>query len=273
MALVTLAITKALLGQIASDAVFGHMIGHASGVIRKYCGSYLYGVASEITAGANGVLRMYGHEFQTGDSVRISQSNCTPAIDDDYEITVLDRDRFSVDEEVDSGGTFAMVSPIVHQVVNSAGGNSIFVAPPVQELLRVWVDVNGEFGDDTELELDDCRLGGLDRGVSQTGQIFRNGDTWPAAARVTASGMQTLGDGVPASVKVEYVAGSKSIMTDVQAAAVSLVKRLAESLKKGGLLKSESLDYYSYSLATGEEELRAIGALNSILSRRKQWVI
>lgn len=140
---------------------------------------------------------------------------------------------------------------------------------PVQEIINLWFDVNGLYGDGPNAFPSSSLLtlgtqyvlvkdsGGVEsfRGIARriggtTGGWLGYYPTNYYSGKLAATRLPVwpFGEG---NIKVEYTAGFASIPESIQAAVVMLVAWFVRSMPLGGPLSSENLGSYSYSMGSG----------------------
>lgn len=287
MALTTLTATKLHLGisGSAEDSALAAWIRSASAIVRSETGRYWCGVIQANTAAAATVITCYGHGLATGDTISISGSNCTPTIDGARTITRTGTDTFTVPVTVTVAGTAGIFA--VTRTEYYAGRGTPFLAlnqTPVQSVASIYEDsgayygeASGAFGASTLLTAgtDYClsRDNASSAAVSTSGIILRIGASWPAASQklsglLSKAAMPGLGN-----IKVTYTAGLEFMEPDLELAVMQVAASLRQSASSGGALQSESLDYYSYSRASGSEQSRMLGSAVSLLKRFKRVAV
>ena len=152
---------------------------------------------------------------------------------------------------------------------------------PVTEIVSVHEDCRGFFGsypdsfdpntelvsgEDYALKLD-AIFG--DQGTSESGILIRIDSVWP---RVRLNRRENLNLQVAhslGSIRVQYEAGysADNMPANLKYAVAALVGLVQSTAAQGFSLQSESLDYYSYTRGSGEDELKRIEDVRSILRK------
>lgn len=163
------------------------------------------------------------------------------------------------------------------------GGRALVLRQrPVQSIASIHVDNRGFFGEaagafgaesllvageDYALQRDH----GSDTEQSQSGIVLRLGNNWPAApARYRGLLAQGARRGI-GNIKVVYTAGYATPPADLELAANNLVAILRRTAASGAPVRSERLDYYSYTLASDASAARQLGGIRATLARYKRW--
>lgn len=158
------------------------------------------------------------------------------------------------------------------------GGNGTsrlqLLNPPVASITSIHVDADRTFGASTLLTADTDYVFDSDNGV-----VYRIGSWWPSVLRHTRGqvsggylqyGSRSLvATEAPAfqNIQVIYVGGNSTCPEDVKFGIISIVALIRIQQDRGGPLTSESLDYYSYTLAGHEESSRHLASARSALAR------
>lgn len=155
---------------------------------------------------------------------------------------------------------------------------------PVQSITSVHEDRDGFYGDGTDafsastaltegedfvLRKDDATA----TEVSKSGILYRIGKGWPRP-RITNRGQlsNSPGNGM-GNIKVVYVAGWATVPADIAFAANKLVTSMLQARGLSGRLVSESIEDYSYNLATSDDEAKMLDSVKGSLARYKRVVI
>lgn len=272
MSLVLLSSVKSNLGiaDTAQDAKLTGLIRAAGAIIRNYLNKYIGGLIASNTLANPTVVTSIGHGLVTGDTVVIGGSNCTPTIDGSRVITRLSDDTFSVPVNVTGAGTAGYYAKTLTQFYCGTGQAVLILSEnPVLSLTSVYLDNAAYFGDaagafasDTLLEIGTGFA--LDK---PRGFLVNLPGRWPnvneRVAHLLASGVR---DGI-GNVKVTWTPGyAEGVPYDISQAASQLVCELLQSAESGGGMQSESLDYYSYSRASGAEQAAMLSSVKGMLA-------
>ncbi len=154
---------------------------------------------------------------------------------------------------------------------------------PVSLITNVWLDNSGYFGKrpggfDTTALLVEGTDYVLDYDqnatISKSGILFRIGTTWPVLTRVSTLGRLAPDQG-PAhgNIKVSYTAGYAhgAVPADLQGAIAWIMAFLDRNLPVGGLLKSEHLGAYAYTIADVNKGRPELGSAYQVLSHYKDY--
>lgn len=165
------------------------------------------------------------------------------------------------------------------------GKQSLFLNNyPVTSITSVHLDNGGYFGDGSDafaastlltegtdyvLNKDDAS----ETEVSRSGELFRIGGVWDRPlVRKRGQLCSAPGSG-KGNIKVVYVGGYETVPKDLEHCANRLVVSLYNSKTASGPLSSESIEDYSYTLASGEDAARSLDSSHSVLSRYRRIVI
>jgi hypothetical protein len=291
MALTTRAALKIHLGIQAADttqdAALDARIREASAAVRSFCGRWLGGAVQFISTGASPTITCLGHSLKTGDTVYFVHSNCSPTLDGQaLAITVSDEDTFTVTPAaaVTTAGTSAWLVRSVTEYLPGTGSRELLLRHcPVRSITSVYEDsgayygeASGAFAASTLLTAgtDYClaRDNAAENEVSRSGVLLRIGGYWPRSTvrsegMLAASAAPGLGN-----VKVTYLTGWAPIPADLRAATHSLAVQMMQGATVGGPLQSESLDYYSYQLATAAKG-SPLGSVRQLLSQKYKELV
>lgn len=285
MALATLSAIKTHLGISGSteDTALSALIRQVTEAIRSYTHRNLGDAISSITAAASAVVTSLGHGLETGDTIVVYGSDCTPTIDGSRVVTRLTDDTFSVPITTSVAGTAGFFARQFVEFHRGGGTSRLYLREtPVQSISSIYLDnaaywgsADGAFaastlltdGTDYALVLDDSR--GQE---SRSGLIERINDAWPSIV-VRPSGLLA---GMPqpglGNIKVTYVGGYRRLPGDIELAIARYVATIRNEAKAGGPLESESLDYYSYTRVSPDMQAKAMGSIQQLLGRYKTWV-
>lgn len=283
MALTTLPELNLSLGieDGTENAQLVHLLRRATAIIRDYTQRFHGGVIQYITAENPAKVTSIGHQLRTGDVIKIAGANATPSIDGIQTITKVDADTFTLDGvTVTTAGNCGFYGKRVTEIHSGTGDMSFFLRErPVQEIEKLWLDQSALYGDESGAFPDaDLLTAGVDYalehdgdGLSRSGRVVRARSYWPhRAVRVKGLITQHAGD-AQGNIKVQFIAGWIELPDSLKAATEAFVAELLRSINKGGPMQSESLDYYSYTRASAEEENKALSSIKSMLKRHKTW--
>lgn len=158
-------------------------------------------------------------------------------------------------------------------------------ARPATQVLRVWVDPEGYWGQGVDpfgvedlLEPSEYAIEvDQEDGSSRCALLYRTNGSWPrpfvtAAGNLSASAAYRTGN-----VKVEYVAGSDVLPGAIVLAINLSVVRVWRSAKYGGLVESETTPKYSFKLFTGQMQADGIASFSpevlGLLARYREVAI
>jgi len=260
--------------ETAEQAALKHLLRRANALIRTRTRRFHGGVIESNNEASPTIIRSYGHGLESGDTIVISGSNCTPTIDGSRVVTVLDQDSFTVPIAVTSAGTAGYYAK---QFIEYYDGNNLRELQlrnvPVRSVANVWLDPNGHYGQgadafnsstllvvaqDYDLELSEV-------GYSATGCLRKLWGVWPG--NTDRVGMQAIAVPGNGNIKVQYVSGYRSMPTDLSLAAEVVVADLYRTASDGASMASESIDYYSYTRLSAADEENALSSAKSLLKR------
>lgn len=286
MSLTTLHDVKTLLGITGSsdDVRLTALLRVASGVIRNHINNYVGGIITGITAASPAVVTSVGHGLSDGDSITISGSDSGVSINGAQTITWISRDKFSVavDNSAGIAGTTGRYVRSYTEFYNGTGTPDLFLRNrPVTAVSSVYLDNNAYSGQGTDpfpsttllTAGTDYMLDLQSSGMCKSGRLIRLSGGWPALKVATAGRLVARTDIGRGNIKVTYTAGYTTIPDDLQSAVAMLVQVLRKTTKKGLPITSESLDYYSYQLASDSEATQQLGSMKQILASYKRLVI
>lgn len=169
------------------------------------------------------------------------------------------------------------------------GNNSRYLVlnhRPVQSITSVHQDSDAYFGQaDNAFESADALTEGEEYVLirdnntsasekSKRAMLLKLKGVWPAAEKSTDGLLSQHLAGAAGNIKVVYVAGYDTIPVDLESAVHQIVAVMRQSSGHGGPLQSESLDYYSYQLASADPQGRhPLSHPKQILSRYKEAAI
>jgi hypothetical protein len=294
MSLTTLVSVKNHLGiastDTSQDARLLQFMGQASESIRSYCAQNLGWVISSITAGEAALLNVPAHGLQDGQTVNINRSQCTPSIDGGQIITVVDDDNFTVPVAVETGsaanianaGYFARTYTEFYWGRNRR--EMILRQRPVQAVSALYYDPTGYFGqgnpsfDPTSTLLTDgidytLRIDNNDAvEKSKAGIVLKINGYWPGSTDRVRGLLGANPVDAPGNIKVIYTGGWSVLPAPIVYATNMLAGVMKRSATKGGVLQSETVDYYTYTLASANKGTE-LGDIKQSLSRYKAMQI
>lgn len=287
MSLSTLDTLKTALGVTGTseDTALAQWLAEASALARSLKGQYVGGVISANTIASPTVVTSYGHGLQTGETIYVRGSNSTPTIDGERVVTVLTRDTFSIPVNVTVAGTLGSFAKIVTEYLSGDGTEKLLLRQrPVQSVASVYLDADGYFGQGSDpFPASTLLTAGTDYCLqrdtptsqaeqSKAGILLRIGGVWPdlyRGRRGLLVAEQSLGAG---NIKVTYTAGWASVPLTDQAAVHQMVGLMRTTQGLGGSIRSLSLDYFSFTLATAAETRDEVHSIKKMLGIGKEWV-
>lgn len=286
MSLETLAQIKVDLGISGSgeDTTLTKFLREACAVIRKHCGAYIGGKIESYTAANPTVCTAIGHELESGDTIVIANSNGT-SIDGSRVVTRVSDDTFTVPVNVASVGTAGDYYRTLTEYYAGNGRRELQLNQrPVISIGSVYEDTgayygeaSGAFASTTLLTAGTqyCLLrdNGDKAEQSLGGILLRLGGVWPAGSEQLRGMLTTSPAPGLGNIKVTYNAGYAVVPADVRRAVAKLVAEIRVSAGQPSDIQSESLDYYSYSKMSADEQAKALTSVKGLLKRYKRWVI
>lgn len=285
--LTTLDTLKTALGVTGSseDTALTQWLAEASALARQISKQYIGGLISANTLANPTVVTSIGHGLQTGETIYIRGSNSTPTIDGERVVTRISRDTFSVPVNVTVAGTAGSYGKAVTEYYSGDGTDRLMLRQrPVQSVGSVYVDEDGYFGEGSDpfpastlltAGSDYCLLRDTTSAEveqSKAGILLRLGGVWPDItrhARGLLSGERAAGRG---NIKVTSTVGWANIPEPTQMAVHMLVGLMRSTQGLGGQIRSLSLDYFSYTLATASETKDDALSIRRLLGVGKEWV-
>lgn len=268
----------------SEDVLLAQMIGVCSDAIRGYVKQWLGAFLIANSAASPTVITCFGHGLQTGDVITISGSNCTPTIDGERVVTVVDQNQFSIPVGVMVDGTAGHFSRTYTEYYSGHGNQFLKLRQrPVQSVSSVYLDNAGYWGEGTDAFSSETRLTpGRDYALvrdngdaveqSLSGQIARLGGVWDQpATRVAGLLTSVPGQGL-GNIKVTYAAGFAPVPLRYQLACQQMVASVRSTRSLGAAVQSESYDYYQYQLAPAAEQALTLGSVKQLLADLREWV-
>ena len=286
MSLSTLTRTKTHLGisGTTEDTLLAQLIGNCSDAIRTYTKKWLGAFVISNTVANPTVLTCYGHGLQTGDSITISGSNCSPTIDGARTVTWLSADTFSVAVNVTTAGTAGYFSKTFTEFYSGNGTRYLHLRQsPVQSVTSVYEDqaayygeASGSFaaaslltaGTDYALRRDNANA----TEKSLSGIIERIGTNWTMPTGGHNGLLTAIAERPIGNIKVTYVAGYAPLPVRFQMACEQYVAIMRRIRTTGAALTSEQYDYYNYTLSATADQANELGSVRQLLSSDKAWV-
>lgn len=287
MSLSTLETLKTALGVTGTseDVALAQWLAEASAVARALKSQYVGGLISANTVAASTVVTSYGHGLQTGETIYIRGSNSTPTIDGERVVTVTGRDTFTVPVTVTVAGSAGSFARTITEYLSGDGTEKLLLRHrPVQSVASVYVDDDGYFGQGTDpFPASTLLTAGTDYCLqrdtpssqieqSKAGILLRIGNVWPDLYRNRRGLLvaeQSLGVG---NIKVTYTAGWGTVPLTDQSAVHQMVGLMRTTQGLGGSIRSLSLDYFSFTLATAAETKEEVQSIKKMLGIGKEWV-
>lgn len=272
------------LNNTSEDALIAQLIGVCSDLIRGYCKQWLGSFIIANSAASPTVITSYGHGLQTGDIIIVAGSNCTPTIDGERVVTVIDQSTFTIPVAVTIDGTAGYFSRKVTEYYSGNGQPFMRLRQrPVQSITSVYVDNTGYWGDGANAFAAATVLtSGTDYALvkdnadateqSLAGQVFRIGATW-LRYPLRIPGMLTSVNGLSkGNIKVTYTFGFAPVPLRYQLACMQMVASVRNTRTLGGAVSGESYDYYSYTMGPAAEQALQMGSVKQLLGNVKEWV-
>lgn len=178
-------------------------------------------------------------------------------------------------------GTWLLQSTTLTEFYQGTGRQLLVLRHrPVTSITTVHVDetaaygfASGSFGSSTLLTQGrDYALDITSAGYSRSGLLRRIGDVWRNTSKIDGNLSPMPMDGA-GNIRVVYVAGMATIPDDIKMAHILMTRALLNSIKVGGTIQSQSLDYYSYTLASDAEAQASLTSAKRILSRYKEHIL
>lgn len=163
--------------------------------------------------------------------------------------------------------------------------------PVILSGLAVYLDNSGRFGQNPDGSFDstvtvltrgtdyvlltDGCLPGTSTKCSYKGVIQRIGTVWPNRVRYTPGQVTTTTAAAQGNVKVVYTAGWPITPYDVRAAVCQIAAWVRKNADKGGMVTSESLGSYSYSLAASasSQSFPEAASIRATINNYKEWPV
>lgn len=268
----------------SEDVLLAQMIGVCSDTIRGYVKQWIGAFLIANSAASPTVITSYGHGLQTGDVITISGSNCTPTIDGERIVTVIDQNQFSLPVAIAIDGTAGHFSRTFTEYLS--GNGNLFLKlrqRPVQSVSSVHLDNSAFWGAGTEAFSSATLLTvGRDYALvrdngdaveqSLSGQLARLGGVWDQPAKRTPGLLTAVPGQALGNIKVSYTAGFSPVPLRYQLACQQMVASVRSTRSLGGAVQSESYDYYRYQLAPAAEQALTLGSVKQLLGDLKEWV-
>lgn len=285
--LTTLQTLKTALGVSGSgeDTALTQWLAEGSALARQITKQYIGGLISANTLANPTVVTSIGHGLQTGETIVILGSNSTPTIDGERVVTVIDRDTFSVPVNVTVAGTKGSYAKVVTEFYSGDGTNKLILRQrPVQAIGSVYVDADGYFGEGADaFPASSLLTAGSDYCLqrdtttalaekSKVGILLRIGGVWPDITRQARGLLSGERSGGMGNIKVTSTVGWGTVPEPTQMAVHMLVGMMRTTQGLGGQIRSLSLDYFSYTLATAAETKDDVLSVKRLLGIGKEWV-
>jgi hypothetical protein len=289
VALSTLALAKIHLGitGTANDTALTQWLAQAVSMVRRETGRWLGGMISSNTVADPTIITSIGHGLQTGDLIVIRGSNCTPSIDGEQTVTEVSRDTFSVDVAVTVAGTAGYYG---RKITEYYGGDDtdllLLRQRPVQSISSVYVDSQAFYGEASgAFDSSTLLVAGTDYALlrdgsttraekSSIGGLVRIGNVWPAVRKRDRGHLSSYSGMGLGNIKVTSTIGYAVLPDDIVGMVNTAVAILQRTAATGASLASESLEYYSYSLAqstSGNDDM--VASLKRMIGRYKEVLV
>jgi len=259
---------------VLTEASAGLLLAAATGAIESYCNSYFGRRPSRVSPGGSStVFTVPGHGLVTGDYVMLSGMDDS-TIDGLHQVTVLTNEvgAFSIADLSTSAEATGLIRKRRTKVCDTRGGDTIYLNPcPVSEVTRVRLaDSPNVFSSSGEMDSADYMLELNSDGVCITGGLVRLDAPWPYS--VTPRRFTRTLELARGAVEVQYVSGALVVPGDIVDAAIQLAAAIA--VRGGDVpVASESLEYYSFSMLTGEALKSLPDSALAAMSRHKRHAI
>lgn len=285
MAITTLTDVKSHAGETGTtnDTLYSFAIRSASDRLLKYLGTVIPQAISGISKTSPAVVTCIGHGLQDGDTIVISNSDSGVSIDGEQTAAYLTEDTFSVAVDNSSGdeGENGIFVKKVTQYYNGNNQSAFQLKHrPVRSVSALYFDADGYYGQGTDaFSSDDLLTAGTDYyldidqddGTSRSGMVWKASGTWYGRVR-SYQGM-LLGRTVDGTgnIKATYTPGFLTIPYPVRAAVNRMAISVFAKRASSGTFKTESLDFYSYTRMTAEEEAHELDSVKSLVAPYKAW--
>lgn len=285
--LTTLDTLKTALGVSGSseDTALTQWLAEGSALARQITKQFIGGLISANTAANPTVVTSIGHGLQTGETIVVRGSNSTPVIDGEQVVTVLTRDTFTVPVHVTVAGTAGSYGKVVTEFYSGDGTDKLILRQrPVQSIGAVYLDADGYFGEGEDaFPASSLLTAGSDYCLqrdtttalaekSKVGILLRIGGVWPDITRQARGLLSGERSGGMGNIKVTSTVGWGTVPEPTQMAVHMLVGMMRTTQGLGGQIRSLSLDYFSYTLATAAETKDDVLSVKRLLGIGKEWV-
>lgn len=286
MSLTTLTAVKNHLeiADTSEDTVLSQLIRGCSAAVRNYTKQYLGGLVASISVASAAVITAPGHGLQTGNTVYLGGTDCSPTLDGLRVVTRLTEDTFSVPITTTVAGTKGYWAVQYTEFYGGDGTQKLKLKQrPVISVDSLYYDQTAYYGTGTDpFNSSTLLVEGTDyvlkrdnasqTEVSLSGHVYGIGRVW---TRPTGHpyGMvsQWPGDAL-GNIKITYKAGWFPIRDDLQLACNQFVSLVRAMKNQGAGLKSEQYDYYRYELQPMLEQDQQMGGIRQLLSPYRKWV-
>ncbi len=272
------------LNNTSEDVLLAQLIGVCSDTIRGYAKQWIGSFIDSNATGSPTVITCYGHGLQTGDVIVIAGSNCTPTINGERVVTVIDDSSFSVPVAVTIDGTRGYFSRKLTEYYSGNGSQFFKLRQrPVQSITSVYLDSSAYWGESaTAFASSSLLTAGQDYALvrdngdateqSISGQIARLSGVWDRPTARSMGLLSSVPGNAMGNIKVTYTAGFAPVPLRYQLACQQMCASVRNTRSLGGAVQSESYDYYSYQMAPAAEQALMLGSVKQLLGDLKEWV-
>lgn len=271
MSLATISELQARLedGSSLSSATLAPYLAAVTSAIERYCNSYFGRRPSSIVAGDAAKFICPGHGLQTGDYVKITGETDTN-LNGTHEVTVVpgNPESFTIDVTTAETTSTGLVRRRMTRVLNTRGGEHVTLEPrPVGEVTEVKESSTPNVFTTSTALLATSYMLDLDAEThSVSGILYRLDGEWPYRISRTLNKTRQIALG---ALQVQFIPGAPIMPPDIIDAAVRFAALVYEQ-GSSEPVASENLEYYSYSLLTGEAAASVPHSLVASLNRHRR---
>lgn len=270
--MLTLTAVKSEMGILSTntndDADLLRLIRQIVSRIRQRTDRGIAWVTDNIEAsGANAIVRVIGHGWRTGQTVKITGSDCTPTIDGERVITRVDEDHVTIPAiTITTPGTYATLHPKSERQLPAITPTRLWIPEQITPFLSVC-EVHDKLQDNTWSLVDaaDYELSDNPE-VSKAIQIYRLNGSFPQAVNYRRGQYGLAQRSKITTVKVSVWAGTPILPDEIVMAGLSLVNDIFERAGRGKDEASFSFEGTSRSAMSGDERRDHLLSPESILA-------
>lgn len=258
-------------GDTTDDADLSRSIRQVVSRIRQRTERFIAWRTDSITQVNTDVhIRCIGHQLNTGETVRVENSDCTPSLDGVHIVSVLNEDTLVITgETITEPGTRATLHPLWAADFVGLESNPIWIPQQYLPLLEITqVSVRTSL---TEWEAVDATdyFQSTDDDQAKAMSLTRTSGCWPVVRAFPRYQHALARRSNLKNIRVQFYCGTRTVPHDIEMAGLSMVCDLYEMQGGPKDLQSTSFEGVSSQRMTGVEAQSHVFSPESVMM---SWV-